>query len=216
MSLSGAAMAAERSFSVGAFDRVTLLGSPTVEVSTGGGFAVRATGDEADLERLEIVVSGGELRVGLKSGSWGGWSRRELKVFVSLPALRAVNLRGSGDLNVDRVSGAAFAAELAGSGDVRLRQVDVSALTLSLAGSGDIEAQGRCGSGTYTLAGSGDIQARRVLCTSLTASLRGSGDIDGAASGGADVALMGSGDVRITGGAKCKVSTRGSGSVNCG
>ena len=53
-----------RSFQVGGFDKIDLTGSPDVVVAVGGQPSVRAEGDAADLERLDITVVDGELRIG--------------------------------------------------------------------------------------------------------------------------------------------------------
>lgn len=210
------AVAAERSFSVAPFDRIDLRGATNVEVTTGRAISVRAVGDQSELDRLEIASHNGEISIATKPRMWSmGWSK-PVTVYVTVPALIAARLTGSGDLSIDRVAGAGFDGNLTGSGDLRLRTVDVAQLRLALQGSGDIYAAGRCRTGTYELRGSGDLRADGLSCQSLIASLRGSGDINGRATATADLNLTGSGDIRVAGGARCTRTKRGSGDISCG
>ena len=212
-----AAHAAERAFPVSAFDRLAARGSPTVEVRTGRAASVVATGDPADLDRLQIEVVNGELRTGFKPTNAGWrWTSKPVTITVTTPALRAAALAGSGDVNIDRVAGGAFDAKLAGSGDLRLRDVDALNVSIALAGSGDVSASGRCRDARVSLSGSGDVRAGGLRCEAVRAALVGSGGIDAYASRSADVSVTGSGDVRVGGGGACSQSKRGSGSIRCG
>src|SRR5205085_8430910 len=61
-----------RDFQVaGAFDKVNLNGPMDVDVRVGAQASVRAEGQAAGLDRLEITVVDGELRVGTKPGTSG-------------------------------------------------------------------------------------------------------------------------------------------------
>src|SRR6218665_1276556 len=68
-----AGTAGARDFQVSAFDRIALTGASDVVVAVGGQPSVRAEGDAALIERLEIAVVDGELRIGMKPGTtWSG------------------------------------------------------------------------------------------------------------------------------------------------
>ncbi len=206
-----------RSFQAGAFDKLSLSGSPDVQVAVGGQVSVRAEGDAADLERLEIVVVDGELRIGLRPGSssWFG-SHRGIIVHVTVPSLQAASIAGSGDINVDRVEGQTFAATVNGSGDLDVRQLRVGNASFGVTGSGGIRASGGAPRANASLNGSGDLSLAGFETADATVSLVGSGDIALRATGTAAVQLTGSGDVTIAGGARCTIAKTGSGDVSCG
>src|SRR4051794_34559030 len=64
-----------RSFNVRGFDRVSLRGSDNVVVRVGGAESVTATGPQDVLDKLEVKVVDGELRIGREKHSWSwGWS----------------------------------------------------------------------------------------------------------------------------------------------
>lgn len=208
------ALAAERNFPVGAFSEVTVSGSMDVAVRTGVATSVVATGDPADLERLDIRVQGDRLIISSKSGNWNSSSREGVRVAVGTQALSAAGLSGSGDLSVDRVRGP-FSGRISGSGDMRLPMVDSPELTLSVSGSGDILVAGRCGQGTISVTGSGDINASGLTCRTLSASVTGSGDVVARATESADLRATGSGDISVTGGARCTTRSTGSSNISC-
>ncbi|WP_199553390.1 head GIN domain-containing protein [Sandaracinobacteroides hominis] len=215
IAVSAPALAAQRNFPVGNFSEVVLTGSTDVHVKVGGAAAVSATGADADLDRMDIRVEGNRLLIGTKKGSWSWTSRDGVDVYVTVPALTAAIISGSGDMDIDRVSGP-FSGRVSGSGDMEVAKVNAPTLNLAISGSGDIGvAAGTCGTGTYATTGSGDIDAGNVRCTTVAATVTGSGDIDGFATGTATLRVTGSGDIEVKGGARCTTSTTGSGTTRC-
>ncbi len=212
----GAGTGASRSFQVTAFDRISLTGSPDVVVAVGGQASVRAEGDAADLDRLEIAVVDGELRVSMRPGSssWFG-ARRGITVHVTVPSLQGAAITGSGDISIDRVEGQSFAARVGGSGDLGVRQLRVAEASFSLTGSGGISAAGAAQRTSAALNGSGDLSLAGFETGDATVSLVGSGDIALRATGTAQVRLTGSGDIAIAGPARCTIAKTGSGDVSC-
>ncbi len=209
-----------RSFEVGAFDRIEVAGPYEVSVTTGSAPSVRATGPDNAIDKMVVEVEGGKLKIHprKKTGMNFGWSKRhKVAVQVTVPSLRGAEIAGSGDINVDKVSGEHFDGGIAGSGALKLGQVQVNSLSLGIAGSGGaVLGQGKANRVEYEIAGSGDIDGGGLAAERASVSIAGSGNVVANASATADVDIAGSGDVRITGGAKCNVSKAGSGNVTCG
>ncbi|VXC74905.1 head GIN domain-containing protein [Sphingomonas sp. 8AM] len=203
---------ATRTYDVRDFTAIRLAGSDDVDVRVGGNFSVRAEGDPQILAKLTISRDGDRLIV---SRRWSG-ARGNARVYVTLPALTAAALDGSGDLTVDQVRGSRFDAKLAGSGNLRVVQVATESLGLSLAGSGNIAAAGQTGQLSLNLAGSGNVEAGALVAREAAIKSAGSGNIRATVRGPASVALVGSGDVDLGSGARCTVRKVGSGSVRCG
>jgi hypothetical protein len=206
-----------RDFAVGTFDRISLTGSSNVVVTVGGAPSVRAEGDTALLEKLEIKVENGILRIGYKKGNW--FSRRKdhgpVTVHVSTAALRGAEVAGSGDMKIDRVEGGDFAGEIAGSGEIQLASLRAGKASFAIAGSGGVTASGTAETAEFDIAGSGDVRAGGLQVRSAKVSIAGSGNVETKATESASVDIMGSGDVLVTGGAKCSVNKMGSGDVRC-
>jgi hypothetical protein len=208
-----------RDFQVGAFDKVAVRGPHHVTVSVGPAISVRAEGDSALLDRLEIVVKDGELRIGTRKegGGWFGHSDGRLKaqVHITVPALAAAAIAGSGDLRVDKVRGDRFDASIAGSGDIEVSDLRVRHAAFEIAGSGGMRAKGAAESSDVSIAGSGDVDISGLESRNAKISVAGSGDVRAHASETANVSVMGSGDVTMSGPGKCSVKTMGSGTVHC-
>lgn len=211
-----AGQAAERSFPVGSFDRISVSGSSDVTVATGQAISVRASGDEAALDRLEIKVENGVLQIRNKSRSGMNWNSGKSRVAVAVPMLRGADVSGSGNVTVDRVDTPDFSANVAGSGGLSLPRLVASKARFSVAGSGNVSAAGTSNEVKASVAGSGNLNIPALKASVLSASVSGSGSVDAFASTTASVSVAGSGDVRVRGGARCAVSKAGSGSVDCG
>ncbi len=210
----------QRSYQVGAFERIEVAGPFEVEVRTGGAPSVSASGPEKLMDRLVVEVKGDRLLIHPKRDrgifNWGSGMRGKATIAVTAPALREASIAGSGGISVDKVTGDSFEGSIAGSGDLNLDSLQVQSLKLSIAGSGDVRARaGQARNAEYAIAGSGGIDAAGVSSETADVSIAGSGGVRGQASGTADVSIMGSGDVELTGGAKCNVSKSGSGNVRC-
>ena len=206
-----------RNFQVGAFDRISLSGSSNVVVTVGGAPSVRAEGDSALLEKLEIKVENGVLQIGYKKGKWsfGRKDHGPVTVHVSAPALRGAEVAGSGDMKIDKVEGEDFVADIAGSGEIELASMRARKASFAIAGSGGVTASGAAETAEFEIAGSGDVRAGGLQVRSAKVSIAGSGNVETKATESASVDIMGSGDVVVTGGAKCSVNKMGSGDVRC-
>lgn len=208
-----------RDYQVGAFDRISLAGAPNVIVTVGGAPTVRAEGDSRLVERLEVTVENGVLRIGHKKGNWSfGWSkdRGPVTVHVTAPSLRGAEVAGSGDMKIDKVEGGDFAGEIAGSGEIQLASLRARNASFAIAGSGGVTASGTAETADFEIAGSGDVRASGLQVKRAKISIAGSGNVEARAMEAADVTIMGSGDAIISGTAKCSVSKMGSGDVRCG
>jgi hypothetical protein len=206
---------ADRSFEVGAFQSVALQGPHNVVVTVGGAASVRAEGDSAALDMLDIRVENERLVVGTRRGwSWRGGGG-EVTIHVTAPALQAASIGGSGDMRIDRVQSDRFEASIGGSGDMAIGALQAREAEFSIAGSGGIRAAGSAEAADISIAGSGDMTLGELQTRRTHVSVMGSGNISVQASEAVDGSIMGSGDVNVRGAARCNVSRMGSGSVNC-
>jgi len=210
--------AVDRTYQIGAFDRITVAGPYEVTVKTGGQPGVVAHGGAAILAETDIVVENGELQIKpkKKNGMRWNWGRDgRVRVEVSAAALRSATIAGSGTVQVDRVAGGDFEGEVAGSGDLGIGHIDAGKVALAIAGSGNVRAAGKARALDVSIAGSGDVDLSGLEVVAADVSIAGSGNVRARATGNAAVSIMGSGDVEIQGGAKCAVSKNGSGNVRC-
>ncbi|WP_029936703.1 head GIN domain-containing protein [Sphingomonas sp. UNC305MFCol5.2] len=206
---------ASRSFAANGFTGVELRGPDDVDVKAGQNFAVTAEGDPKVLDKLDIRVVDGTLRVGRKDSKeqWFG-NDHGARVHVVMPKLISAAVKGSGNLTAQRGEGD-FDGAIAGSGNLTVADLRANAAELSIAGSGDLSVAGTASKLSASIAGSGDIDAKRLTAASADVSIAGSGNVLGTVKGPASVSIVGSGDAELGGGAKCSVNAVGSGEAHC-
>jgi hypothetical protein len=206
----------QRSYNLTGFTGVSLAGSQDVIVRVGPAHSVRADGEAEMLDRLDIQVEGGSLRIGMKKGNWMDFgSRSNTTIHVTLPTLEAAAIAGSGDMRIDRVEGNRFSASVSGSGDLSIEAVRVADAEFAVTGSGAIRASGNAQRASSSVTGSGDMDLGGLETGTAAMAIVGSGDIRARVMQQANVSIMGSGDVSISGPAKCSVTKKGSGDVRC-
>jgi len=212
----GGAHAATRDFPVGSFDRIGNATPFDVHVHVGGAPRVRAEAAPETLDRLQVTVAGGQLRITSRRGSWSGLAHEGRTVIdVTVPALTAVEVDGPGDLDVDRVRADRFAVRLDGPGNATIGGLAVRDLDVALNGPGDIRLTGRAEAATIALHGPGDIKAADLMLRDATVVLKGPGDVAIGATGTVRGTLSGPGDLSVRGGARCEVARHGPGDVDC-
>lgn len=208
---------ATRSFSVGAYDAVSLEGSDDVRVVRGATASVSATGPEQALDLLDIRVERNTLKIGRKPGR-NGWFRGREKgavVTVVMPAIRAAGVAGSGNMTVDRADGASFGAAVEGSGNLNVASIAVGSVQLAAEGSGNLVVAGTAGDAQIAVEGSGDIDAIRLASKRAIIAADGSGGVRATVRERATIAVDGSGSVEVAGTANCAIVRNGSGSARC-
>jgi len=214
------ALADERNFPVGGFDRLSTSGPWDVRVHTGSAPSVHATGPKEKLDNLRIEVVNGELQLGSKPGNWSWswhWGKSDRTVIdVTVPMVQAVKLSGPGDLTVDRVRTPHFAVKLSGPGDITVGALETAALEVDLSGPGDITLSGKAGRARVGLSGPGDIHGKALVVGDVDISLSGPGDIRLDAYGHATGHLSGPGDIYLGAHAHCDITKSGPGDVHCG
>jgi len=208
-----------KAFPVGDFQKIEVAGSYDVQVKTGGKPSVNVRGPQHLLEQMLVEVKDDELHIGARGrhGFHFNWGSHHdgVQVMVTVPALSGAAVAGSGNIDVDHVTGDKFTGSIAGSGELHVAAAEVKAVAINVAGSGDVQIAGKADSAEYNIAGSGDLDASGLEARDLNVSIAGSGNARGRATGTAKISIMGSGDAEVTGGAKCEVSKMGSGDAHC-
>lgn len=105
---------------------------------------------------LQVEASGGDIDVGCVGNA-------------------TLSVQGGSDINVEEVKGT-LAINITGSGDVQVHDGAVSSLSINVAGSGDANFGGRAGTAMLNVVGSGDINVAYVKERPIK-NVTGSGDI---------------------------------------
>lgn len=195
------------------FTKLRVDGPMDVRLAQGTADAVKVSADDNIEPLIETKVEGDTLILRIQPNAAYS-TRRSPVVQVDAKSLQQLQIRGSGDVSMEKFKGDGLTLNLSGSGDLRIGQVDVSTLTATLNGSGDVRIAGRADQQVWTLHGSGDVDARSLAGKTVSAQLHGSGDLDLGTSEKLDVEVHGSGDVSYAGRPQVKQSVHGSGDVS--
>jgi hypothetical protein len=187
-SLRGSGTADTQTRTVPSFTAVELAGSNEIRVTVGGEQAVVVHADDNLVGLVTTRVEGGTLVVGTR-GSFA--TRVPMRLEVTVPAIDAVVLSGSGVVSVDGV--------------------DADRLAVRVPGSGVLSVRGTAGQLVVDLSGSGDVWLQELHARDVVATLSGSGQVHVHATGSLAASVPGSG-VIVYGGNPRRLDTDVSGS----
>lgn len=191
-SIHGSGVSKTEDRTIGDYKKVEVNGACDVSLAVGSTTGLSITADDNLLQYVTTEVRDGTLVVEMKAGSYS--PQVHMKITTTTPAVEALVIHGSSNVDLKGLAGERF--EL---------QVD---------GSGDAKASGKVGTVVAKVNGSGDLNLSDVEARDATVEISGSGDVDVWATESVAVSVAGSGDVTYKGDPK-KVtkSVAGSGSV---
>ncbi|MEW6410850.1 MAG: head GIN domain-containing protein [Candidatus Zixiibacteriota bacterium] len=157
---------------LGEFTRIESSGSFDIYVYVGSKQEVTITFDDNLIDLVETRVHGKTLDIFCEETFR---TRRDCRIEIHIPELRAVKISGSGDVEVYDLKGDAFEYEVSGSGDMRAEGA-VGEVEIKVSGSGDVDLRDLMAQDAYIkVSGSGDVKV--YASESLTGRVSGSGDI---------------------------------------
>lgn len=201
------------------FTAIEATGPDNVAVTIAPDFSINAEGDPKSVADLAISVKDGKLVIGRKSkGDWN-WGRRNgdkgATIRITMPAIRAADLTGAGDFDLDKAVGERLDLSLTGAGDFRIGTVRLKSLSADITGAGSVKISGTADTAKLSITGAGDIDGEALKVGSADVSILGAGDIDFASDGKVAISIMGPGDVTVKGKAQCTTSGVGPGEARC-
>lgn len=166
---------------VSGFNEIAISGVYEAIVTVGPDFSMSLSGAPEDIERAEIDVVNGKLRLGYDSNRSG---KRRLRMggmtaTIAMPALQGVDVSGVGDVKVAGVAADHFKAQLSGVGDLDL--------------------SGTCNALTARVSGVGELDAEMLRCKTVDVRVSGVGDASVYASQSAEAHVSGVGAIDIHG-----------------
>ena len=173
------------------FNKIRHSGSADIYVTVGEKQSIKVTFDDNIIEHIVTEVKGKTLRIYCEESYR---SRKDCRIDITIPELKGITLKGSGDISIENLKGEFF--------------------EYTLKGSGDMNAQGKIEELELNLYGSGDIDTRELKAQNAIAVIKGSGDIAVYANNTLDCEVYGSGDIKYYGTPK-NITTHvaGSGSI---
>jgi len=185
------------------FNEVGIADAFKIVYEQGSQHSVRVEASEQALKEMTVYVKDNELRI-RKAVKKPTVSFKDVKVYVTSPDLKKIELAGSGMFAASSPikAGKDMNVEIAGSGKVLLAALTSQETRLDIAGSGNIEIGNITTNDVKAeIAGSGDVNLGVLICKELNVDIAGSGNVN-CSNINADevhVDIAGSGDVNLKG-----------------
>ena len=213
--------AADRTYSVGSFDRVRVEGPFQVQLLTGKSPGARASGDTRVIEGLDIRVEGTTLLIRAGINGWGeqpvAGNKAAPVITVSTSAIRGAIVIGGGRLSVTGpIRGQRIDLSVNGSGAIDAGAIQADQFNATMLGSGSMKLGGRAAKVQLTTNGTGGIDATALSASDLILLLDGPGEMRATARFTAKVTTTGLGAVTVYGSPACTVKAVAGGPVSCG
>lgn len=161
------------------FDVLNVAGPFNVIMEQAAGNSVRVEGTAEQLGKITIYVKDNELIIDKRESKSNGNDFKGMRIFVSLPSIKHIDIAGSGTVTAPNVITADdLGLEVAGSGGITLAQLNCEDLDIEIAGSGNVTTGPiQAKEVKSEIAGSGDISITGLMCKKLHNEIVGSGDM---------------------------------------
>ncbi|CAH0165998.1 hypothetical protein SRABI118_00879 [Massilia sp. Bi118] len=180
LSLAGAAHADEQVRNAPAFTAISVQGPFSVTVDAGKAQSLTVRGDPRFIKELTSEVVDGELRLRLRDKDYShkSWKGDPL-VVIGMPALRALEVEGAGEINLNRIRG--------------------ERLDVTYRGAGKMDINGEVKTFSMKAEGVGEVDAKRLLANDVDIRFRGVGDVSVYARNRLDAVVQGMGSLTYYG-----------------
>lgn len=196
LSIAATAHADEQVRNAPAFTSISVHGPISITVDAGKAQSLTVRGDAGFIQDLSSEVVDGELRLRVpdrKNRSWHGESR----VVITMPALRAVDVEGAGE--------------------IKLNQIQGERLDVNYRGAGRMGISGEVRTFRMRAQGVGEVDAKALLANDVDVNFQGIGDVKVTARNRLDAVVQGMGAVTYYGKPRSvNKSASGIGSVKAG
>lgn len=169
------------------FSRINVAGSMQVFYIQGDKYTVLIDAPQELMEKIVVYVKAKELNIGCKKETLGSdlfLPLRDVKIFVTSPSIKEIDLTGSGNLTT--------------KGEIKASRLDVG-----LTGAGNMNFEGvlSCNYLDVDLTGSGNMKFSNVTADKMVTDVTGSGNVDysSIAAGRVESDITGVGNIKISG-----------------
>ncbi len=212
--------ARDKNLLVSSFQDLEVLGEIQVVVTDGKTPKATASGDQNMLSRLKVERSGSTLRLRLQDRSSFGRNVgvTPLIVKISNRQLRNIRVQGNATVSVNTLSQSGISAlEILGSGTLNVENVKADQLNIAIFGNGVISIQsGTARISRVNLEGAAKVDAAGFTSKSLELSQGGSSSTAMLVSERSVIKNTGAGTIIIGGDGRCDVTNTGSAAITCG
>ncbi len=216
-------------------DGVALLGSGDVDILIGNKEEITIHAPADLIPYLLTEKKDGTLYIGKRKKGWKKFRNWNENIHYDLVVkdLNRISVSGSGDIDVEKLSGEKCTVKVSGSGNIDVDQINskgvkvtvsgsgdididnlsADILGVSINGSGDINLDGKTDELDLTISGSGDFTGNELKSENVLINIYGSGDARTWVTESLEVHISGSGDVTYHGNPTVNSRVTGSGDI---
>lgn len=200
----------EQQFFLDPFDKISLEISATVYISRGPEQSVIVEAPESVMRELRTNVRNNEWDISLRDCIK---DNNSTTIYITLPYLEGIDLRGSGDVIVqDTFEGNDFSLNISGSGLIS-GIFEGNVINSTVSGSGEINLAGTVLFQEVRISGSGNVNAFDLFTEESKVVISGSGNSKVSTTDLLDVRISGSGDILYRGNPQIVSRITGSGRI---
>ncbi|NJO69723.1 MAG: DUF2807 domain-containing protein, partial [Bacteroidetes bacterium] len=195
------------------FKSIDLAISANVILKQGGPQSVVLEGDADDIEKIVTEVSGSELKIKTRPGSW---NIGKITVYITMQEVQDLKISGSGSIKAETaIQSGKLELVISGSGNIHLPDLSAQDVSAVISGSGNISYSGNSAAdkSEVVVTGSGNINAEGFSTKDAQVTITGSGNCRVNAQENLNVQITGSGSVFYKGKALINANVTGSGKV---
>jgi Putative auto-transporter adhesin, head GIN domain len=212
--------AAERTYLMGSFDDIIIIGDMQVNLITNKAPSARAIGDPKLLDALRIERTGMTLKIRMQQVSNNDkntLSKGPFVINIANRHIRNIALRGNAVVKVSQVAEQGQAQiGIDGGGEIEVGKLTSDTLNVDLSGAGKIAILGgKTRSTRVVIQGSGTYQASALSTRTLRLTHEGNANSSASVEDKADIINTGAGSIQIGGKGLCFISKAGAASITC-
>jgi hypothetical protein len=212
--------AAERTFLMGSFDDIIIIGDMKVNIITDKAPSAKATGDKRALDSLRLDRSGKIMTVRMQDIIYSDKAKpisQPLIINLTNRQVRNIAIRGNAKLAVTELRQVTEAKiGIDGGGDIRIGNAITDSLSANVSGNGSIHILG--GSVRLTkvdMQGNGTFDATAMSTQQLKLSHNGNATSSASIEEKAEISNTGAGNIDIVGKGLCFIRKAGSAIIKC-
>ncbi len=212
--------AADRTYLMGSFDDIIVIGDMQVNLTTGKAPSAKASGDPRMLDALRIERTGRTLKIRMQqvlNNDKAVPAKEPLIVNIANARVRNIALRGNAVIKVNAIEEQAQAQiGINGGGEIQVGKLNADTLAVDLSGPGNISVvSGRVRSSRVIIQGTGTYAAPGLSTRTLRLTQNGNANSSASVEEKADILNTGAGSIQITGKGLCFISKAGDATITC-
>jgi hypothetical protein len=199
LALPGAALAATRTYEVGAFEEISVAAGIDVEIIMGPSRRVVAETRAQDFDDLRISVEGNVLKISRPARRWFFFGRANYEVHVVTPALRSLAASSGADVNVTGPVVGDFSVSASSGSDVDVSGIKGGNVKAHASSGSDVDIAGSCVTLEVEASSGSDLDAWNLKCETTTVQASSGSDVSVAASKRVTGKASSGSEVRVSG-----------------